>query len=472
MRLRSLLQPIVFVPVLIVVAIVGVWWFAFRPDGDNTASAASTKQLVAVTSGPMSVTVSAEGTVAAAQTDDLSFSSAGTVTAVNVKAGDTVKAGQVVATIDSAALQSAVTSAQADLASAQAKLSDDESSGASSEQIAADQSSVTSANDSLTDATSALSKASLVATFDGTVAAVNITDGEQLSSSGTGATAATGTGSGSGQSSANLGSSNSRAAAAASSSSDSSSSSSAQIQVVSNGRYTVQLAVDTADIASVAVGQTATIIRSTSSAATGRFGAGGFAALFGRCATGGGAGTGNGTGGTGTGGTGNAATGGAGTGTGAASTAATATGSVTAVSKIADASSGVATYPVTIAFDSTGSDFYVGSTVTGDIATKQRANVVQVSSLAITTTDTGSTVTVATDGTATGPTETRTVTTGITANGNTEITSGLKAGEKVVITINRPAGLPGGFQRTGGEGGFGGFQRGEFPGGARTGAGG
>jgi multidrug efflux pump subunit AcrA (membrane-fusion protein) len=91
---------------------------------------------------------------------------------------------------------------------------------------------------------------------------------------------------------------------------------------------------------------------------------------------------------------------------------------------------------------------------------------VQVSSLAITTDDTGSTVTVATDGTVNGPTETRTVTTGITANGSTEITSGLKAGEKVVITINRPAG----FQPGGGGGeGFGGFQRGEFPGGARTG---
>ena len=40
--------------------------------------------------------------VAAAQTDNLSFTSPGTVTAVNVKAGDTVTTGQVLATIDSA----------------------------------------------------------------------------------------------------------------------------------------------------------------------------------------------------------------------------------------------------------------------------------------------------------------------------------------------------------------------------------
>ena len=67
----------------------------------------------------MSTTVSAEGTVEAAQTDDLSFTASGTVTAVNVKAGDTVTAGQVLATVDSAELQSAVTSAESNLASAE-----------------------------------------------------------------------------------------------------------------------------------------------------------------------------------------------------------------------------------------------------------------------------------------------------------------------------------------------------------------
>ena len=40
------------------------------------------------------------------------FTASGTVTAVNVKAGDKVTAGQVLATVDSAELQSAVTSAE------------------------------------------------------------------------------------------------------------------------------------------------------------------------------------------------------------------------------------------------------------------------------------------------------------------------------------------------------------------------
>jgi multidrug efflux pump subunit AcrA (membrane-fusion protein) len=432
---RRLLQPIVFVPVLIVLAIVGVWWFAFRADDNATASSSSTtKQVVDVTTGPMSQTVSAEGTVAAAQTDDLSFSSAGTVTAVNVKAGDAVKAGQVLATIDSAELASAVASAQADVADAQAKLSDDQSSGASDAQVTADESSVESANDALTNANEALAGASLVATFDGVVASVNLTAGQQLTSSGTGASSPTGSASGSGASSDNLGSGSSNPTAQGS---GSDTSSTAQIQVVSSGRFTVELAVDSADIASVKVGQTATLTKSTSSSSRGAFpGAGRFLFGAGQTTQGSGQSPNNGSR--------NAASGAtSGTGT-------EATGLVASVGKIADASSGVATYPVTIVFDASPTDFYVGSTVTGAVATNTRQNVVQVSSFAVTNTNGVSTVTVATDGTATGPTQTRTVTTGLVANGRTEITSGLKAGEKVVISITRPTGAGG----TGGTGGF------------------
>ena len=166
---RRLRHPIVLVPIAIVVTIVAVWWLAFRPDEEATASSTTTKLLVEVTTGPMSETVSAEGTVAAAQTDDLSFSASGTVTAVNVKAGDAVTTGQVLATIDSAELEPAVASAEAEVADAEAtSSSDDESSGASDAQIAADETSLTSAEDQLADAEEALAGASLVATFDGT----------------------------------------------------------------------------------------------------------------------------------------------------------------------------------------------------------------------------------------------------------------------------------------------------------------
>ena len=77
---------------------------------------------------------------------------------------------------------------------------------------------------------------------------------------------------------------------------------------------------------------------------------------------------------------------------------------------------GVATYPVTVAFDADADD--VLRRLDGHRRhhdQRSATNVVQVPALAVTTTDGVSTVTVATDGTATGPTETRTVTTGLTA---------------------------------------------------------
>ena len=83
-------------------------------------------------------------------------------------------------------------------------------------------------------------------------------------------------------------------------------------------------------------------------------------------------------------------------------------------------------------------------------------------------------VTVATNGTLGGPTATRAVTTGITAGGETEITSGLKAGEHVVITLPSFFGGAGGGTggRTfggGGTGGFGGAGAGGVGGGATNG---
>ena len=93
--------------------------------------------MVAVTAGNMSQTVSTTGTLAPADTQNLNFSTSGQVTAVNVKAGQQVTKGTVLATIDSAALQSQVTSAQASVDSATAKLSNDQTPGASAAQVQA-----------------------------------------------------------------------------------------------------------------------------------------------------------------------------------------------------------------------------------------------------------------------------------------------------------------------------------------------
>jgi multidrug efflux pump subunit AcrA (membrane-fusion protein) len=299
---RWMRMPLVVLPVLVIlIAAFAGWWFGIRSDGTSTAAATvtTTKQLVTVTSGPTSQTVSADGTVAAAQTDDLSFTAAGTVTAVNVKAGASVTKGQVLATIDSAALQSALTSAESTLADAKAKLSNDETAGASSDQIAADNASITTATDSVTNAYVALQGAQLVATFNGTVAS--------------------GSKSGSGQSAGSGSSSSGSSGFGASSSSSSSTSSVGQIAVVSQGQYSVAVDVTSSDVGSVQVGQAATLTLSSAAATNTR--ANRFAQLFG-------GGTGPATGGTGTGGAGTG-------GTGTTASTATANGTVTAVSKVA-----------------------------------------------------------------------------------------------------------------------------------------
>jgi multidrug efflux pump subunit AcrA (membrane-fusion protein) len=446
------------------VVALAVWWFAIRDNGSSSPAVSTTAQLVTVTRGTMSDTVSAEGTVAAAQTDNLSFSAAGTVNAVNVKSGDTVTAGEVLATIDSAQLQSSVSAAQSTLASAQAKLADDQAASASDAQLAADATTITSASDALASAQQALAGSALVATFDGTVAQVNISVGEQLGSSGSGGTSGTGSASGSGRSSSTLGSGNTSPFGGNGNNSNSSSSSNPQIQVVSKGSYTVSLPISSNDIGNVAAGQSVTLTVTTASAnGFPGFGGGRFGGIF-RQLGGGGATGANGTGGNGTGG--NGAGGGNGSGnagaTGAAGGRASATGTVTDVAQVASASSGVATYPVTVAFTETSNQIDIGTTVTGAIATNVRQNVLQVPILAVTTSNGTSTVTVATKGKLPGPEATRPVTIGATANGMVEITSGLREGESVVervptfSTTNGSTPTNGQFPR----GGFGGLRGG------------
>lgn len=70
-------------------------------------------------------TVSGTGTVASASRRDVSFPVAGTVAAVKVGLGDTVTAGQVLASLDPTSLQNALTQASTALQQAQQQLTDD-----------------------------------------------------------------------------------------------------------------------------------------------------------------------------------------------------------------------------------------------------------------------------------------------------------------------------------------------------------
>lgn len=422
---QQMKKPWVVMPLVALLAFGG--WFVFRPgDEASDAQATATDQVVEATVGTMAKTVSADGTIAAADSEDLSFGSAGTVTAVNVQAGDVVKAGDVLAEIDSADLAADVSSAEAGVAEAEAKLADDEDADASDAQLTADESSLASAQDQLDAANEALEGAQLKATIDGTVASVGITVGEELASGGAGGTDQTGSDSGSGDSSGSLPDSGGMNP----DSGDDSSTSTADIALVSTGRFIVDLGFDDTDIANVKVGQSASVAISTSSSSSNGFPGGGM--FPGMVVNGNAAGSAD------------AATGddttGDDTGTAAATPSATGgvEGFVSEVGTVADASSGVASYPVTVAFADTSGDYNVGASVTVEITYAEVADAVQVPAFAVSTaTDGTSTVEVKTES----GTETRTVTTGLTSGTMVQITEGLSAGESVVISMpGRPTG--------------------------------
>ena len=84
-----------------------------------------------VTTADVDSTMSLSGTVTAASRRDLTFGSSGTVASVKAEAGQTVRSGDVLARLDAADLDTAVTKAEAALAAARAKLESDQSSQSS-----------------------------------------------------------------------------------------------------------------------------------------------------------------------------------------------------------------------------------------------------------------------------------------------------------------------------------------------------
>lgn len=101
-------------------------------------------QTVTVTRGTITATVLAAGTVNGQVQANVQFQTTGQVKTINVQVGDHVKAGQVMASLDAASLEAAVQSAQAGLAIAQAKL-EQTKQGPLPSQVQAAQASVASA---------------------------------------------------------------------------------------------------------------------------------------------------------------------------------------------------------------------------------------------------------------------------------------------------------------------------------------
>jgi multidrug efflux pump subunit AcrA (membrane-fusion protein) len=441
----------------VIVVVLGTGAFMLTRGG----AAAAQYRTASATLGTVTQSISMSGNLASAAESDLNFGSAGKVDAINIQVGQTVTAGQALASLDTSSLQASLSQAQANLSSAQAKLaldqqgataaslessraqinsdevqlqnaetayrdtvaannakacgnppaagcmntaeiqqSDDQAQaqvasakvnlqnaeaalsvleqGSTPQQIQMDQSEVQIARVNVTSAQTALNQATLTAPVDGVVAAVNVSVGEQVGSSGA--------------------------------SSSSSSSSSPAIVVLTPGLFEVTGTVSDAQVNEVAVGQQAQVVPAGSQEAI--------------------------------------------------------PGKVTQVAEEATVTSGVATFPVTVLLNGTNNSLRVGMSASVSIVVNQVVQVLTVPTSAVHTTAAGSTVTVLVDGKPTP----RAVTVGASDATRTQILSGLNAGDQVVIatvTSSIPTSGSGSGARAFG-GGFGGG----FAGGGRGGGGG
>ncbi|MBO3738908.1 efflux RND transporter periplasmic adaptor subunit [Actinoplanes flavus] len=133
---------------------------------------------------------------------------------------------------------------------------------------------------------------------------------------------------------------------------------------------------------------------------------------------------------------------------------------VAAIDPSATTANSVVTYGVTLTLDKVPSGAKVGQTVSVSVTTGSKENVVLVNAAAITTVGNRHTVTVV----ANGAQETRSVEIGLEGDAATEITSGLTAGEQVVVKTTSTS-TSGGQQGGGFPGGGSGFGGGGFTGG-------
>lgn len=232
-----------WVRVLTLVLLVGVagaggYLLALREEPAQAATPESTTTAVAASLTTIQNAVSASGTLTPSVQEDVSFDVSGTVTSVDVAAGDTVTAGQQLATVDTLQLDAALLAAKADLADATASLSNarDEADGsdASDAQVAALAAKVDVAQAAVEDAEADRAGATLAAPVDGLVTAVDLAVGDAVSG---------GSSSGAGPDA----------------SSDGGGTTSAQFTIVGTGTWEIAVSVGESDVALIEVGDQAEI---------------------------------------------------------------------------------------------------------------------------------------------------------------------------------------------------------------------
>jgi multidrug efflux pump subunit AcrA (membrane-fusion protein) len=375
--------------VIIAAAIALPLWLT--SDSSPAAGLSITTVTVPVTTGTIQQTVSSSGTLEPANQATLNFAVSGTVTNVDVKAGQTVTVGQVLATVDTTALTEDVNAAQAQLTAASDRLASDEASSAATSQIDSDQASITSAESSLSTAQTNLSDASLTSTIAGTVASVSLTVGQQVTGSGSGGNGGTG-------SNGSTGSTGTGASSANSSNGTGSSSTSSEIVVIGTNSYIVNTTVDDTEIGQITDGDQVDL--TSTGASTPVF------------------------------------------------------GTVGSISLVGTESSSVTTFPVVIDVTGDPAGLYAGASADVSIIVKQLSNVTEVPTAAITYDSSGQATL---SEVVNGAHVVKDVTVGAAESGETQITSGVSAGTKVLekqIKFTAPGGGAGGLLGGGGTGGF------------------
>jgi macrolide-specific efflux system membrane fusion protein len=221
----------------------GGWAYQSVTASNAAGTGAASQRTASVTTGEVTATVSATGSVASASTANANFVTNGTVTEIDVKVGDQVKKGQVLAKVDPTAAKETLTTAKASLQAAKDTLTRAEKSSSSdTATISNAKANVTSAQATVDSDQRAVDGTVLKAPMAGTVTAISGSVGNS-----SGGTSSSGS---------------------ATSSSSSSSSSSGFVQLADLAKMQGEADFAEADATKIKVGQSATITWSALANAT------------------------------------------------------------------------------------------------------------------------------------------------------------------------------------------------------------
>jgi macrolide-specific efflux system membrane fusion protein len=255
--------------------------------GPPASSARTSTQIVTAQNGLVQSTATGSGNIEAGTDLDVNFQTSGTLSNVDVKVGQHVNKGQLLATLNQTSARLALDQAEQSLTAAEDQLSTADSgttttsgSGASSStgttssaaSVASAQAAVDSAQAGVDNAESALSNTKLYAPISGTIVSLaSLSPGDTVSAGSTGNASTSGTSSASTGTSSSTGSSTGgstgttagsvggSSSSTSSSSSSGASTSSPFAEIVNTRTMTMTVAFGESDVNKLKVGQTATV---------------------------------------------------------------------------------------------------------------------------------------------------------------------------------------------------------------------